>query len=58
MEHIAFRAEGMRTFLDHLDGCGVPFKLFPFEALGIVLVFLRDPDGNRIHVDFPASEPD
>ena len=56
MEHIAFRAEGMAAFLDHLDACGVPCKFFPFEALDIVLVFIRDPDGNRIHVDFPVSE--
>lgn len=56
MEHIAFRAEGMVPFLGHIDQCGVPYKLFPFEALDIVLVFIRDPDGNRIHVDFPASD--
>ncbi|NNF90492.1 MAG: glyoxalase, partial [Boseongicola sp.] len=35
---------------------GIAYKLFPFEALDTVLVFIRDPDGNRIHVDFPASE--
>ncbi len=56
MEHIAFRAEGMAAFLDHLDACGASRKLLPFEALDMVLVFIRDPDGNRIHVDFPASE--
>lgn len=56
MEHIAFRAEAMKAFLAHLDACEVPYKLFPFEALNIILVFNRDPDGNRIHVDFPASE--
>lgn len=56
MEHIAFRAEGMDEFILRLDGRGVAYKLFPFEALDIVLVFIRDPDGNRIHVDFPAAE--
>jgi len=56
IEHIAFRAEGMDAFLSRLEAYGVPSKLFPFEALGIVLVFIRDPDGNRLHVDFPASE--
>ena len=55
MEHIAFRAEDMSTFIAGLEQHGVTYKLFPFEALGIVLVFIRDPDGNRIHVDFPAS---
>jgi len=33
-----------------------PTALFPFEALDIVLVFIREPDGNRIHVDLAASE--
>ncbi|SMX23152.1 Glyoxalase-like domain protein [Boseongicola aestuarii] len=56
MEHIAFRAEGMAEFIARLEANGVPYKLFPFEALKIVLVFIRDPDGNRIHVDFPMSE--
>lgn len=56
MEHMAFRAEGMAAFLETLDARGTAYKLFPFEALGMVLVFLRDPDGNRIHVDFPEAE--
>jgi catechol 2,3-dioxygenase-like lactoylglutathione lyase family enzyme len=55
MEHIAFRAEGMDRFIAQLEANGVGYKLFPFDALDIVLVFIRDPDGNRIHVDFPAS---
>lgn len=56
IEHIAFRAEDMKTFIAHLQQHDVTYKLFPFGALGIVLVFVRDPDGNRIHVDFAASE--
>lgn len=56
MEHLAFRAEGMDGFIARLENSGTAYKLFPFEALGMVLVFIRDPDGNRIHVDFPASE--
>jgi len=56
MEHIAFRAEGMAEFTANLTANGIAYKLFPFDALEIVLVFLRDPDGNRIHVDFPMAE--
>ena len=56
MEHMAFRAEDMDAFVSKLEERGIAYKLFPFEALDIVLVFLRDPDGNRIHVDFPAGE--
>ena len=58
IEHMAFRAEGMKEFTRHLEEHGVSYKLFPFEALGAVLVFVRDPDGNRLHVDFDAAEND
>lgn len=56
LEHMAFRAEGMDEFIEKLEKLGADYKLFPFEALDIVLVFIRDPDGNRIHVDFPTSK--
>ena len=56
MEHIAFRAEGMDNFIANLEKNGVAYKLFPFDALNIVLVFIRDPDGNRVHVDFPSRD--
>ena len=56
MEHFAFRAKGMADFIAHLEECGVDYKLFPFDALELMLVFIRDPDGNRMHIDFPASE--
>lgn len=58
MEHIAFRAVGLEDFTNHLEEQDVTFKLFPFEALGIVLVFVRDPDGNRLHIDFKATLQD
>ena len=56
MEHVAFRATGMAGFTERLDQRGIAYKLVPFDEIDTVLVFLRDPDGNRIHVDFPLSE--
>lgn len=56
MEHTAFRAEGMEAFLARLKAHGVNFNIIPVEALETVAVFLRDPDGNNIHVDFPLAE--
>ncbi|MEQ9040334.1 MAG: VOC family protein [Silicimonas sp.] len=56
MEHVAFRGEGMDAFVAKLEERDIAYKLFPFEALDLVLVFLRDPGGNRIHVDFPGAE--
>ena len=56
MEHMAFRATDLAAFTAKLDDRGIDYRLFPFQEIDTVLVFLRDPDGNRIHVDFPISE--
>ena len=56
MEHFAFRAEGLADFIANLDANSVDYNLFELDDLEVVLVFIRDPDGNRIHVDFAASE--
>ena len=58
IEHMAFRAEGLKAFIQHLEAQDVPYKLFPFEPLNTLLVFIRDTDGNRLHIDFDASEQD
>lgn len=48
----------MNEFIAKLEANRIDYKLFPFEAQEIKLVLISDPDGNRIHVDFPASEQD
>ncbi|SLN36391.1 VOC family protein [Oceanibacterium hippocampi] len=56
MEHMAFRAQGLAAFIARLEEHGIAYRRAPFEAMGTVVVNLRDPDGNHIHVDFPATE--
>ncbi|MEO1196501.1 MAG: VOC family protein [Pseudomonadota bacterium] len=56
LEHFAFRASGYADFTANLDAHGIAYTPVPADVAGTVLVFLRDPDGNAIHVDFPLSE--
>ena len=56
LEHFAFSAQGFQTFTSRLERLKVPFKLSRQPGTGSIVINLWDPDGNRLHVDFPASE--
>jgi catechol 2,3-dioxygenase-like lactoylglutathione lyase family enzyme len=56
LEHFAFSASGLGDFLARLARLGVECKQSRQVGTGNVVLNLRDPDGNRLHVDFPASE--
>jgi catechol 2,3-dioxygenase-like lactoylglutathione lyase family enzyme len=56
IEHFAFTATGMDTFLQRLDDQHCAYELVDLVDVGLVQVNFRDPDGNHIHVDFPLSE--
>ena len=56
LEHFAFSASGLDDFLARLERLGLDFKQSRQAGTGNVVVNLHDPDGNRLHIDFPASE--
>jgi len=56
LEHFAFSARGLNEFVARLKQLGVDFKQNRQVGTGNIVINLRDPDGNRLHVDFPASE--
>ncbi|MEM8740582.1 MAG: VOC family protein [Pseudomonadota bacterium] len=62
LEHFAFSATGLSAFRARLDAAGVAHDLVALtgaRAAGVVdlvQVNVRDPDGNHIHIDFPAEE--
>jgi catechol 2,3-dioxygenase-like lactoylglutathione lyase family enzyme len=58
LEHFAFSASGLAEFLARLERLSVPYKQSRQAGTGNVVVNLHDPDGNRLHVDFPKSEAD
>jgi catechol 2,3-dioxygenase-like lactoylglutathione lyase family enzyme len=56
LEHFAFSASGLGEMLARLTRLGIDFRQSRQAGTGTVVINLRDPDGNRLHVDFPASE--
>lgn len=56
LEHGAFRATGLRAFLERLDARGEAYKFLRIEDFGILQVNVWDPDGNHLHVDFDLAE--
>ena len=57
VDHLAFRADGLADFTRHLAERGVAFEESDVPGLGLDQVFLRDPDGVRIEVNFPGEAP-
>ncbi len=56
IEHFAFRAEGLAVFLARLDGKGIAYKQTTVPGSGRQQVFIRDPDGNRVEIQFGAED--
>jgi catechol 2,3-dioxygenase-like lactoylglutathione lyase family enzyme len=56
LEHFAFSATHLADFRARLEQLGVAYKASRQAGTGNVVLNLRDPDGNRLHVDFPAHE--
>ena len=56
LEHFAFSASGRREFETRLEALGERYRRIDIPDFGIIQINLWDPDGNHIHVDFPASE--
>lgn len=54
IEHFALRATGLTGLLKRLSSLGISHRIS--RADGLVRVNLRDPDGNRLHLDFDAEE--
>ena len=56
LEHFAFSATGRRSFEARLEQFDERYRRIEIPDFNIVQVNLWDPDGNHIHVDFPADE--
>lgn len=56
LEHYALSASGLAGFLDHLRANRVAYYCRVLPDFGIRQVNIHDPDGNHLHIDFPADE--
>ena len=56
VDHIAFYADGLAAMLAHLQAHGVPFRERSVPSVGLHQLFLDDPCGVMIELNYPAAE--
>ena len=56
VDHIAFYADGLAAMLAHLRAQGVPFRERSVPSVGLHQLFLDDPCGVMIELNYPAAE--
>jgi catechol 2,3-dioxygenase-like lactoylglutathione lyase family enzyme len=56
IDHIAFSATGLRDMYAHLKARNVPYRERSVPNLGLHQVFLEDPNGVTIELNYPATE--
>lgn len=58
IDHMAFTATNLQATVDCLKRHGIQYDLHRLKELEIWQLFCHDPDGARVELDFPASEPE
>ena len=56
LEHFAFQASGRSDFEAHLRTMGETYHSSDVPSINLIQINIWDPDGNHIHIDFPADE--
>ncbi|HUN69950.1 MAG TPA: VOC family protein [Burkholderiales bacterium] len=56
LDHIAFRATGLGKMLEHLRALGVDFKQRRVNDQGLYQLFMFDPNGIKIELNFAGAE--
>ena len=58
IDHMAFTASNLQTVINTLKQRGIQYELHRLKGLEIWQLFCHDPDGAKVELDFPASEPE
>ena len=56
IDHIAFRATGLESMIAHFKKIGVTFKERQVDDQGLYQLFLLDPNGVKVELNFEAAE--
>jgi catechol 2,3-dioxygenase-like lactoylglutathione lyase family enzyme len=56
IDHLAFRATGLRDMMDHLKALGVDFKQRRVDDQGLYQLFMFDPNGVKIELNYAKAE--
>ena len=57
IDHMAFSASGLKATLAALDARRVEYVCRQQKGTGIWQVFVHDPNGAKVELDFPPDEP-
>ncbi|MDA8107364.1 MAG: VOC family protein [Betaproteobacteria bacterium] len=56
IDHVAFRCTGLRAMLAHLRAEGVEFRERQVSDQGLYQLFLHDPNGIKVELNFANAE--
>ena len=56
IDHLAFRATGLRQMISHLASLGVDFKQRQVDDQGLYQLFMFDPNGVKIELNYSSTE--
>lgn len=56
VDHIAFRATGLRDMIAHLKQLGVEFNQRQVDDQGLYQLFMFDPNGVKIELNYSSAE--
>ena len=56
VDHVAFRATGLREMMADLDARGVAYTRRQVDDQGLFQLFLTDPNGVKVELNFAAEE--
>lgn len=56
IDHIAFRSSGLSEMLENFRRIGVEFKERQVNDQGLYQIFLFDPNGVKVELNFPVEE--
>jgi catechol 2,3-dioxygenase-like lactoylglutathione lyase family enzyme len=57
LDHMAFSARGLSSLVERLKGAGITHEVRRQPGSGVWQLFLFDPNGARVELDFDPSEP-
>jgi len=56
VDHVAFRATGLPEMMEHLNRLGVKYTKRMVDDQGLFQLFLMDPNGVKVELNFANSE--
>ena len=56
VDHVAFRATGLAEMMTHLDAKGIEYTKRQLDDQELFQLFLIDPNGVKVELNFEASE--